>query len=458
MQRCAATRCGGGSSPTPPCARTRPAVRAAAAGRAGAAAGRGAAERARRRALPDYAAEGTGIDAEALRCALLSNGTYCLAVSEAGQSFARWHALSVCRRGTRSDPTAGPAVRLETDGFTGPLLPGTADGAQWRFTVRAAQFTTRHGDVTAVQTLTVPGRANGEVRALTLSSQAGSTARCGSCLRPYSRRGRIMSATRRSRGWAFRACCGATRCCCATAAARSRRRGCAPRATGRARGGPRTGAGGARARGADGTGAGSAGRAVAVRFALGVGAREDDAFTAARARAAACNGGGAAGGARGAVRHDGAELDDAMAAVSPRCSQAWRRTPCREQLARPAPGRRASRRPAGVVRGGRARRAAAVAPLRALGVACDLAPRSGDGGDYQQPTAGKVRGWLAALDLAHTLDAPGGVHLVPEGPPRCGGGRGHPPRHGATRCTLPLLPPPGDRRYSAHRGRCALGR
>lgn len=131
------------------------------------------AEKARRRALPDYAAEGTGIDAEAPRCALLSNGTYCLAVSEAGQSFARWHALSVCRRGTRADPAAGPVVRLETDDFSGPLLPGTAAGAQWRFTVRAAQFTARHGDVTAVQTLTVPGRANGEVRALTLSSPRG---------------------------------------------------------------------------------------------------------------------------------------------------------------------------------------------------------------------------------------------------------------------------------------------
>ena len=131
------------------------------------------AETARRRALPDYAAEGTGIDAEAPRCALLSNGTYCLAVSEAGQSFARWHALSVCRRGTRADPAAGPVVQLETDDFSGPLLPGTAAGAQWRFTVRAAQFTARHGDVTAVQTLTVPGRANGEGRALTLSSPRG---------------------------------------------------------------------------------------------------------------------------------------------------------------------------------------------------------------------------------------------------------------------------------------------
>lgn len=131
------------------------------------------AEKARRRALPDYAAEGTGIDAEAPRCALLSNGTYCLVVSEAGQSFARWHALSVCHRGTRADPAAGPVVRLETDDFSGPLLPGTAAGAQWRFTVRATQFTARHGDVTAVQTLTVPGRANGEVRTLTLSSPRG---------------------------------------------------------------------------------------------------------------------------------------------------------------------------------------------------------------------------------------------------------------------------------------------
>lgn len=73
------------------------------------------AEKAHRRALPDYAAEGSGIDAEAPRCALLSNGTYCLAVSEAGQSFARWHALSVCRRGTRSDPAAG-AGRAAGDG------------------------------------------------------------------------------------------------------------------------------------------------------------------------------------------------------------------------------------------------------------------------------------------------------------------------------------------------------
>lgn len=127
----------------------------------------------RRRSLPDLTVEGTGVDAEAPRCTLLSNGTYCLAVTEAGQSFARWHALSVCRRGTRSDPSAAPAVSLETGGVCTPLLPGTADAARWRFTVRAAQFSTRHGSVTAVQTFTVPERVNGEVRALTLSSPDG---------------------------------------------------------------------------------------------------------------------------------------------------------------------------------------------------------------------------------------------------------------------------------------------
>ena len=99
----------------------------------------------RRRSLPDLTVEGTGVDAEAPRCTLLSNGTYCLAVTEAGQSFARWHALSVCRRGTRSDPAAAPVVALETGGACTPLLPGTADAARWRFTVRAAQFSTRHG-------------------------------------------------------------------------------------------------------------------------------------------------------------------------------------------------------------------------------------------------------------------------------------------------------------------------
>lgn len=127
----------------------------------------------RRRALPDYTVEGTGVDAEAPRCTLLSNGTYCLAVTEAGQSFARWHALSVCRRGTRSDPAAAPMLSLETGGTCTPLLPGTADAARWRFTVRAAQFSTRHDSVTAVQTFTVPERVNGEVRALTLSSPDG---------------------------------------------------------------------------------------------------------------------------------------------------------------------------------------------------------------------------------------------------------------------------------------------
>ena len=76
-------------------------------------------------------------------------------------------------------------------------------------------------------------------------------------------------------------------------------------------------------------------------------------------------------------------------------------------------------------------------------MACDLALRSGDGGDYRQPTAGKVRGWLAALDLAHTLGAPGGVHLVPEEAfPAVAAAAAIRPGMARTRCTLPLLPPP----------------
>lgn len=413
------------------------------------------AEKARRRALPDYAAEGTGIDAEAPRCALLSNGTYCLAVSEAGQSFARWHALSVCRRGTRADPAAGPVVRLETDDFSGPLLPGTAAGAQWRFTVRAAQFTARHGDVTAVQTLTVPGRANGEVRALTLSSPRGiegtvrfvfeavlapwedyvnhpAFARLGfqSVLRRDALLLRHLGRGEKPEAWLCAAC----------------DRPGTWRAEGPVPGWLR---------------AGRVELSVPVhtapdtpwrvRFALGVGAREDDAFTAAQralvlppAMAAALPGELAA-----QYGMTGAELDGAMAAVSPLLFPAVAAGAAPGQLERPALWAQGisgdlpvwcAQAERGVVR--------QWALLRALGVACDLALRSGDGGDYRQPTAGKVRGWLAALDLAHTLGAPGGVHLVPEEAfPAVAAAAAIRPGMARTRCTLPLLPPPGDRRY-----------
>lgn len=413
------------------------------------------AEKARRRALPDYAAEGTGIDAEAPRCALLSNGTYCLAVSEAGQSFARWHALSVCRRAPRADPAAGPVVRLETEHFSGPLLPGTAEGAQWRFTVRAAQFTTRHGDVTAVQTLTVPSRANGEVRALTLSSPSGiegtvrfvfeavlapwedyvnrpAFARLG--FQSVQRRGalllRHLGRGEKPEAWLCAAC----------------DRPGTWRAEGPVPGWLR------------------AGRVELtvpvhaapdtpwrVRFALGVGAREDDAFTAAQRALVLPPAMAAALPEELAAQYGmtGAELDDAMAAVSPLLFLSVAANAVPEQLARPALWAQGisgdlpvwcAEAERGVLR--------QWALLRALGVACDLALRSGDGGDYQQPTAGKVRGWLAALDLAHTLDAPGGVHLVPEGAfPGVAAAAAIRPGMARTRCTLPLLPPPGDRRY-----------
>lgn len=407
-----------------------------------------------RRALPDYTVEGTGVDAEAPRCTLLSNGTYCLAVTEAGQSFARWHALSVCRRAPRSDPAAGPVVRLETEHFSGPLLPGTAERAQWRFTVRAAQFTTRHGDVTAVQTLTVPGRANGEVRALTLSSPSGieGTVRFvfEAVLAPwedyvnhpaFARLG-FQSVQRRNalllrhlgRGekpevWLCAAC----------------DRPGTWRAEGPVPGWLR------------------AGRVELtvpvhaapdapwrVRFALGVGAREDDAFTAAQRALVLPPAMAAALPEELAAQYGmtGAELDDAMAAVSPLLFPSVAADAVPEQLARPALWAQGisgdlpvwcAEAERGVLR--------QWALLRALGVGCDLALRSGDGGDYQQPTAGKVRGWLAALDLAHTLDAPGGVHLVPEGAfPGVAAAAAIRPGMAHTRCTLPLLPPPGDRR------------
>lgn len=85
--------------------------------------------------------------------------------------------------------------------------------------------------------------------------------------------------------------------------------------------------------------------------------------------------------------------------------------------------------------------------LRALGIGCDLALCTSDGGDYLQPTRTKVRGVLAALDLAHCLDAPGGVHLVPEDAfADVAAAAAIRPGMAHTRCTLPLLPPPGDRR------------
>lgn len=413
------------------------------------------AEKARRRALPDYAAEGTGIDAEAPRCALLSNGTYCLAVSEAGQSFARWHALSVCRRGTRSDPAAGPVVRLETDDFSGPLLPGTAAGAQWRFTVRAAQFTARHGDVTAVQTLTVPGRANGEVRALTLSSPRGiegtvrfvfeavlapwedyvnhpAFARLGfqSVLRRDALLLRHLGRGEKPEAWL-----------CAV---------CDRPGTWRAEG-PVPGwlrAGRVELSVPVHTAPDTPWR---VRFALGVGAREDDAFTAAQRALVLPPAMAAALPAELAAQYGmtGAELDGAMAAVSPLLFPAVAASAAPGQLERPALWAQGisgdlpvwcAQAERGVVR--------QWALLRALGVACDLALRSGDGGDYRQPTARKVRGWLAALDLAHTLGAPGGVHLVPEEAfPAVAAAAAIRPGMARTRCTLPLLPPPGDRRY-----------
>lgn len=408
----------------------------------------------RRRALPDYTVEGTGVDAEVPRCTLLSNGTYCLAVTEAGQSFARWHALSVCRRGTRSDPAAAPVVSLETGGACTPLLPGTADAARWRFTVRAAQFSTRHGGVTAVQTFTVPERVNGEVRALTLSSPDGidgtvrltfeavlapwedyvnhpAFARLGfqSVLRRNALLLRRLGRGGKPETWLCAACDRQADFC----------------AEGAIPGWLR--AGYVQVRVAVHTPPDTPWR---VRFALGVGGHEDDAFAAAqRALVLPPESATVLPGALAAqYGMTDAELEGAMAHISPLLFPAVSPDAAAEQLKRPALWAHGisgdlpvwcARPEAHVLR--------QWALLRALGIGCDLALCTSDGGDYLQPTRAQVRGALAALDLAHCLDAPGGVHLVPEDAfADVAAAAAIRPGMAHTRCTLPLLPPPGDRR------------
>lgn len=408
----------------------------------------------RRRALTDYTVEGTGVDAESPRCTLLSNGTYCLAVTEAGQSFARWHALSVCRRGTRSDPSAAPMLSLETGGACTPLLPGTADAARWRFTVRAAQFSTRHGSVTAVQTFTVPERVNGEVRALTLSSPDGidgtvrltfeavlapwedyvnhpAFARLGfqSVLRRNALLLRRLGRGGKPETWLCAACDRQADFC----------------AEGAIPGWLR--AGYVQVRVAVHTPPDTPWR---VRFALGVGAHEDDAFAAAQRALVLPPESAAALPGTLAAQYDmtGAELEGAMAHISPLLFPTAAPDASAEQLERPALWAHGisgdlpvwcARPEAHVLR--------QWALLRALGIGCDLALCSSDGGDYLQPTRTKVRGALAALDLAHCLDAPGGVHLVPEDAfADVAAAAAIRPGMAHTRCTLPLLPPPGDRR------------
>ncbi len=408
----------------------------------------------RRRALPDYTVEGTGVDAEAPRCTLLSNGTYCLAVTEAGQSFARWHALSVCRRGTRSDPAAAPMLSLETGGACTPLLPGTADAARWRFTVRAAQFSTRHGSVTAVQTFTVPERVNGEVRALTLSSPDGidgtvrltfeavlapwedyvnhpAFARLGfqSVLRRNALLLRRLGRGGKPETWLC-AVCDRQADFCAEGAIPGWLR-----------------AGYVQVRVAVHTPPDTPWR---VRFALGVGAHEDDAFAAAqRALVLPPESAAALPGTLAAqYGMTDAELEGAMAHISPLLFPTAAPDASAQQLERPALWAHGisgdlpvwcARPEAHVLR--------QWALLRALGIGCDLALCTSDGGDYLQPTRTKVRGALAALDLAHCLDAPGGVHLVPEDAfADVAAAAAIRPGMAHTRCTLPLLPPPGDRR------------
>ena len=380
----------------------------------------------RRRSLPDLTVEGTGVDAEAPRCTLLSNGTYCLAVTEAGQSFARWHALSVCRRGTRSDPAAAPVVALETGGACTPLLPGTADAARWRFTVRAL-------------TLSSPDGIDGTVR-LTFEAVLApwedyvnhpAFARLGfqSVLRRNALLLRRLGRGGKPETWLCAAC----------------DRQADFYAEGAIPGWLR--AGYVQVRVAVHTPPDTPWR---VRFALGVGAHEDDAFAAAqRALVLPPESAAALPGTLAAqYGMTDAELEGAMAHISPLLFPTAAPDASAQQLERPALWAHGisgdlpvwcARPEAHVLR--------QWALLRALGIGCDLALCTSDGGDYLQPTRTKVRGALAALDLAHCLDAPGGVHLVPEDAfADVAAAAAIRPGMAHTRCTLPLLPPPGDRR------------
>lgn len=344
------------------------------------------------------------------------------------------------------------------------FLPPQRDSLLWesakfclrvqRRRVRAGQFSTRHGSVTAVQTFTVPERVNGEVRALTLSSPDGidgtvrltfeavlapwedyvnhpAFARLGfqSVLRRNALLLRRLGRGEKPETWLCAACDRQADFC----------------AEGAIPGWLR--AGYVQVHVAVHTPPDTPWR---VRFALGVGAHEDDAFAAAQ-RALVLPPESAAALPRTLAAQYGmtdAELEGAMAHISPLLFPTAAPDAAAEQLKRPALWAHGisgdlpvwcARPEAHVLR--------QWALLRALGIGCDLALCSSDGGDYLQPTRTKVRGALAALDLAHCLDAPGGVHLVPEDAfADVAAAAAIRPGMAHTRCTLPLLPPPGDRR------------
>lgn len=320
--------------------------------------------------------------------------------------------------------------------------------------MRAAQFSTRHGSVTAVQTFTVPERVNGEVRALTLSSPDGidGTVRLTfeAVLAPledyvnhpaFARLG-FQSVLRRNALLLRRLGRGGKPetwlCAVCDRQADFYAEGAIP---GWLR------AGYVQVRVAVHTPPDTPWR---VRFALGVGAHEDDAFAAAqRALVLPPESAAALPGTLAAqYGMTDAELEGAMAHISPLLFPTAAPDAAAEQIKRPALWAHGI---SGDLPVWCARPEAQVlrqwALLRALGIGCDLALCTSDGGDYLQPTRTKVRGALAALDLTHCLDAPGGVHLVPEDAfADVAAAAAIRPGMAHTRCTLPLLPPPGDRR------------
>lgn len=356
-------------------------------------------------------------------------------------------------------------LSLETGGACTPLLPGTADAARWRFTVRAAQFSTRHGSVTAVQTFTVPERVNGEVRALTLSSPDGidgtvrltfeavlapwedyvnhpAFARLGfqSVLRRNALLLRRLGRGEKPETWLCAVC----------------DRQADFYAEGAIPGWLR--AGYVQVRVAVHTPPDTPWR---VRFALGVGAHEDDAFAAAqRALVLPPESAAALPGALAAqYGMTDAELEGAMAHVSPLLFPTAAPMQQRSSSSARHSGRTAS--PAICLSGARARRRTCCGSGHAARARHRVRSRAVHLRRRRLPPANAHKGARSARGArSHALSGCARRRTPRAGGRlrRRGGGRGHPSRHGAHALHAPLLPPPGDRRTMPHRQRRALGR
>ena len=112
-----------------------------------------------------YLRTGSGVDALAPACTMLSNGSYHVRFAETG---AAWSATEDC---TIFGDTP-PAFRVVTDNGMRTLFPRTQGAAQWRFTERSASVTAPDEALTATLTLAVSAQDAGELRILELTALA----------------------------------------------------------------------------------------------------------------------------------------------------------------------------------------------------------------------------------------------------------------------------------------------